>query len=97
MTNQSLIHSDIFFFVSTIALVFISIGIVIALYYAIRILRNARDVSDSIKTESVEIVSGVKKLRGVLRDEGVKWITIGSMIRAFFTRSKSKHKTNKKN
>ncbi|MDP1624948.1 MAG: hypothetical protein Q8L64_04220 [bacterium] len=95
MPNESLIHADAFFFISTIALVVISIGIAVALYYLIKILRNARDVSDRIKAESAEIVTDVRKLRAVLKEEGVKWKTIAQLIRSFFMRGSQK-KTSKK-
>lgn len=96
MPNESLIHADAFFFISTIALVVISIGIAVALYYLIKILRNARDVSDRIKAESAEIATDVRKLRAVLRDEGVKWKTVAQMIRAFFMKGATKKTTKKK-
>jgi hypothetical protein len=90
MPNESLIHADAFFFISTIALVVLSVGAAVALYYLIKILRNARDVSDRIKAESAEIATDVRKLRAVLKEEGVKWKTIAQLIRSFFTRSAQK-------
>ncbi len=92
MPNESLIHADIFFFISTIALVLISIGIVIALFYVIRILRNVREVSEKIKTESGEIVSDLRKLRANLRDEGVKWKHVVDLVRTFFMRKAKRAK-----
>ncbi|HEY0908153.1 MAG TPA: hypothetical protein VGE35_02275 [Candidatus Paceibacterota bacterium] len=92
MPNESLIHADIFFFISTIALVLISIGIAIALFYAIRILRDASEVSEKIRTESGEIVSDLKKLRANLRDEGIKWKHVVGLVRTFFMRKATKAK-----
>ena len=84
MPSQSLIHADIFFFISTIALVLISVGLCIALYYAIRILRNVRDFSDLAKNEGVEILSDLKKLRTYFADEGIKWKHVAGLARSFF-------------
>lgn len=92
MPNESLIHADIFFFISTIALVLISIGIVVALVYVIRILRNVGEVTDKIKVESGEIVSDLKKLRANLRDEGIKWKHVAELARLFFMRKAKKVK-----
>ncbi len=92
MPNESLIHADIFFFISTIALVLISIAVVIALVYLIRILRNVGEVTDKIKTESTEIVGDLKKLRANLRDEGVKWKHVADLVRVFFMRKATKVK-----
>lgn len=86
MENQSLIHADIFFFISTIALFVISVGISIALFYLIKILRNVRDISDKAKIEGVEIIADLKTLRRALRDEGVKWRHVADLIRTFFTK-----------
>jgi uncharacterized protein YoxC len=92
MPNESLIHADIFFFISTIALVLISIGIVIALVYIIKILRNVGEVTDKIKVESGEIVADLKQLRASLRDEGMKWKHIADLVRMFFMRKGRKVK-----
>lgn len=92
MPSESLIHADIFFFISTIALVLISIGIVIVLVYVIKILRNVGEVTDKIKVESGEIVADLKKLRASLRDEGVKWKHVMDLVRTFFMRKSKKVK-----
>ena len=92
MPNESLIHADIFFFISTIALILISIGIVVVLVYVIKILRNVGEVTDKIKAESGEIVADLKKLRASLRDEGIKWKHVADLIRTFFMRKGRKAK-----
>ncbi|MEN9621873.1 MAG: hypothetical protein RLZZ67_307 [Candidatus Parcubacteria bacterium] len=92
MPNESLIHADIFFFISTIALVLISIGIVIALVYIIKILRNVGEVTEKIRVESGELVADLKQLRTSLRDEGMKWKHIADLVRMFFMRKGKKVK-----
>jgi hypothetical protein len=87
MPNESLIHADVFFLISTIALVIISIGMGVALFYAIKILRNIKDVTDMLRDESQEIISDVKLLRKNLRDEGLKWKHVIDLVRNFFVRS----------
>lgn len=86
MPNESLIHADIFFFISTIALVLISAAIIVASVYAIRILKNIKEVTDKINAESTELVADLKKLRANLRDEGVKWKHVADLARNFFVR-----------
>ena len=92
MPNESLIHADVFFFISTIALVGISIGICIALYYLIHILRNVREVSDKVKAEGTEIIADLKRVRLALKEEGMKWKYMIDMVTGFFIR---KNKTKK--
>lgn len=86
MPNESLIHADIFFFISTIVLVIFSIAFGMILFYVLRIVKNVRDITDRLRAESVEIVEDLKKFRGMMRDEGLKWKHVASLIRAFFTR-----------
>ncbi len=90
MGNESLIHADIFFFISTIALVVISIGLCIVLYYVWGIAKNIRDISDKVAEESDEIIGDVRKLRMSLRDEGLKWRHVLSLVRAFFVKKEKK-------
>lgn len=90
MGNESLIHADVFFFISTIALVVISIGLCIVLYYVWGIARNIRDISDRVAEESDEIIDDMRRLRMSLRDEGVKWRHVLSLVRAFFVKKEKK-------
>ncbi len=90
MPNESLIHADIFFFISTIALVLIAILAIIVLCYSIKILRNVGEISDKIKAESAEFVADLKKLRANLRDEGVKWKHVIDLVRNFFVKKGEK-------
>ena len=94
--SASFIHADIFFFISTIALVLITAGIVWALVYVVRILKNVRDISDRAKAEWEEIVQDAEKLRGVLREEGTKWRHVIGLVRTFFVRDAVKKQKTKK-
>lgn len=95
MPNESLIHADVFFFISAIATVGISIGIIIALYYLIHILRNVREVSDKVKAEGGELIADLRKLRLALREEGVKWKHVVDLVRGFFIRKNNTKKNGK--
>ena len=66
---QSLIHADIFFFVTTVALILISICLTIALIYIIRILRNIFEVSNTVKSEGAEIISDIREISTNLREK----------------------------
>lgn len=93
---ETLIHADIFFFVSTISLVVITIGFAWALVYLIRILRNVRDISDKAKIESDEIVSDIRSFRKAVKEEGLKWKSISALIRSFFTLKMARGKKHRK-
>ncbi len=90
MPNESLIHADIFFFISTIVLVIFSIAFGMILFYVLRIVKNVRYISERLRVEGVEIIEDIKKFRGMLREEGIKWKHVAGLIRAFFSRKVEK-------
>ncbi len=47
--DSSIIHADIFFFVTTVALIIFAVIGIIASLYIIAILRNIRDISRTLK------------------------------------------------
>jgi hypothetical protein len=63
---QTFVHADIFFFISTIALVVLSVGAAVGLYYAIGILRDVREVSARINKASVTVEKDLIALVGFL-------------------------------
>jgi len=46
---ETLIHADIFFFITSIAVVVLTILLIVAFFYLLQILRNFRDISDTLK------------------------------------------------
>jgi len=87
---ETLIHADIFFFVSTIALVLIAIALIVVLIYIIKILRTVSAVSDRVKEESSEIIDDLKTLRTSIKQEGVRLSFIKQFFNKIFGRRKSK-------
>lgn len=92
MAQDSFIHADIFFFISSVALVIISIGITVLIIYLISIMKNIRDISEKVKGESGELIKDIKDLRITLRQEGIKWRHVADMIRHFFSHKEDKKK-----
>ena len=66
---ETLIHADIFFFVTTIVVVVIALVVLIALIYLILILRDIRDLSRIIRHEGAEIAEDVATIRQELRHD----------------------------
>lgn len=67
---NSFLKADIFFFVTTIAVVVFTAVLIVAAVYAIRILRNMEDISEKVKKEGGEIMDDVKELTGKIKNEG---------------------------
>jgi hypothetical protein len=66
--NQ-LIHADVFFFVTTIAIVVLSIAVLIALIYLIIILRNLKDFSKRAKEEGMAVLDDVTSVRHFVKEK----------------------------
>lgn len=77
---EQLIHADVFFFVTTIAIIILSIPVLIALIYLIVILRNLKDFSKRAKEEGIAVLDGVTSVRHFVKN---KSHTIGSLLSLF--------------
>jgi hypothetical protein len=84
---QTLVHADIFFFISTICLVLLSILVEIGLYYAIGILRDVREVTARINKASTDIERDLDALRYSVKAEGAKVKGIADLVLGFITRA----------
>lgn len=83
MSMDTLVHADIFFFVSTIALVVLSIALLIALYFAIGVLRDARKISARMERASINLEKDFDALRESVKAEGNKVKGIADLILGF--------------
>ncbi len=59
---ENLIQSDVFFFITSIAVIVVTVFILVILWYVVRILKNVKDVSDVIKKESIFVLSDLSSL-----------------------------------
>jgi hypothetical protein len=91
--NTSFIHADIFFFVTTIAVVLVSIVLVIVLIYLAKILSDIKEITREVKEETVLIRGDIQGLRENVKHEGFRlghlWTFFRTLIkRPASTRSK---------
>lgn len=82
--------SEIFFFVTTIAIVCISIVLFIAIVYLIRILRDVRFLSQKAKEEGGELIKDVGEFRTKVKKEGLRLVDMTGILKRFFTRKRKK-------
>lgn len=90
---ETIARSDIFFFITTIAVGLLTIVSLVALVYLIKILRNIKDVSDLVKKESYRVVGDIDSVRQNLKSL-TSMIPLG--VRRIFRRSKSENKSAEK-
>jgi hypothetical protein len=83
---QTLVHADIFFFISTLCLVVLSILAAVGLYYAIGILRDMREISARIKKASLDMEKDLDGLRNAVKAEGNKVRGIADLTLGFIIR-----------
>ncbi len=84
---DTLIHADIFFFISAVATVILTLLFIVALYYLIRILKDFSEISDTLKR-------GVDKASGHL-DDLVDMLMSNALFRFFFGKKRTRKNSKK--
>ena len=86
--------SEIFFFVSTIAVFILTVFSAIALYYVLRILNDVRDISRKIKGEAFKITDDIEGFREIVKEDG--WPGVYQTLKRFIY-GKGRTRKNRKN
>lgn len=87
---DTLMHADIFFFVTTIAVVLVAIVFTIALIYLIVILKRVRDIAEQVREETILFREDVHQLRDQVKRTGFQAKAFFSLFQNLFSRKKSK-------
>lgn len=94
------VHADIFFFITAITVFIFGLGVVVALYFIILILRDLREIVRKMRKISDEVESDFKDFRTNIKNEGLHVMTIFRTLFGFFknrdVQRKSKPKTSLK-
>lgn len=94
LVMESVVKSDMFFFVTTIAVIVLTLVLVVALTYVIRIASDIKYIAKRAKQETDEIADDLKSARVALKEKGK---TIGTILSSlWFLRSKRKARQEKK-
>ena len=72
--ETSIYKADIFFVVTTVAVIVFSIGFIIAIFYVIRILRDLKEFSSKARDEGEKIVDDVRLLREGMESKSVLFL-----------------------
>lgn len=88
---NEVLQTNIFFVITSIAVVILAILCAVALVYIVKILRNMSRISDTIEREAEEIVQDVHALRGQVKEKGASvWSALGFIINRFARSRKTK-------
>ena len=90
----SLIHADIFFFITSIAVTVGGILIVILLIYAIFILRDVFIVSERVKRETELIAMDIDSAREHIKKQGEEFSSILGFFKGILN-IRNRHKKSK--
>jgi len=73
---NNFISNDIFFFLTSIAVVACTVCIIVVTVYIVRILRNVKDLSETVRDEGKKITADIDLARQTVKSEGAKAISI---------------------
>ena len=89
---DTLAKSEIFFFITSIAVVlFTIVGVVIA-FYLIKISRNISEITERAKDQAGKISNDIDALRENIKEEGVQALKKFKFIANLFGSKKTKNK-----
>jgi len=78
MSSQTLIHADIFFFISSIGFVLIALAVLIGLAYVVSILRRIDRLTEKIENKVETMEEHTKEFVSDLRDSMAFRMLFGS-------------------
>jgi|GEM_PF-3157721 len=85
--NESFIQADIFFFITSIAVVVVGLLFTVALIYFIKILRDIDKFQKRVNAGAGEVIEDIKVIRNELVNEGTGVIGIARTLFKFFGRT----------
>ena len=93
---ESILKADIFFFITSVAVILLVVLLTVILVYLIKIMKDAREVTRKLSEETNAILDDVHRLREFLHSEGdkIKKFTefLGTIALARFITPKGKKK-----
>ena len=93
--DTSILKSDVFFFILSISKVVVSIALIVALYYLIKILKDIKFLSGRAREEGDRILEDVRAFREEAEDKGQR---ITNVLYSFLglVRARPKNRNKKK-
>lgn len=79
-------HADVFFFITAIAVIVLSVGAAVVLYYVIGIVRDVRAITEKVRTASDGLERDFEDLRATLKKQGVRTRTVIELLLSFLMR-----------
>jgi hypothetical protein len=85
---EDLMKQDIFFFITSIAVVVLTALVATAFYYILKILNDIKYIANKAKTESDLLAEDLHELRSNVKTEGAKLKHFASFFTSIYKRNK---------
>jgi hypothetical protein len=89
---NTLIHADIFFFVTTIVVIVVGIAFTIALIYLAKVLSDVKEITQQVKEETMLVREDIKGLRSDVKKEGFRMERFLMFIKNLFKKTNARSK-----
>lgn len=80
---NDILHANIFFFITSVAVVALAIALLIVLYYVIAILREVRAITASVRKASDNLEQDVERFRQEVKKGGARLVNIANTFVSF--------------
>jgi membrane protein implicated in regulation of membrane protease activity len=84
---NTLVHADIFFFVTTIAVVVVAIALTVALVYLAKVLSDVKEITRQVKEETALFRGDIADLRTDIKREGFRLERLAMFARNLFKKA----------
>lgn len=91
--DTSILKSDIFFVISSVSTIVVSVVLVVAIYYIVKILQDIKFLSSKAREEGERVLEDVKAFREEAEDKGVR---ITNVLYSFLGLVRSRPKSRNK-
>lgn len=82
--DDTLIHANIFFFITTIAVVLLTLLLILILVYVVGIVRSFSYIAKRLQKESDHVAEDIAELRERVKEEGEKVSNLWKFATGFF-------------
>jgi type II secretory pathway pseudopilin PulG len=89
---DTLIHADIFFFVTTIVVVIVGIAFTVALIYLAKVLSDIKEITKQVKEEAMLVREDIQGLRSDVKREGFRVERFLMFIKNLFKKTNTRSK-----
>jgi membrane protein implicated in regulation of membrane protease activity len=90
---ETIIKADIFFFITSIAVVVFTLSMIVVMFYVTRILKDMKHISETISRESDKLVGDIESIREVVKEEGGKVKNIYDFFISLFNQRQKMRKS----